>query len=133
MCASGICPVMMELPRDCEVQRLSSAACLKAAVHYTVGRICESMAEREDGLPVQRQTVAALSELVHGQVCRAARDLEMLSRHSRRTTVSAEDVLFMVRNTGVLHDHLQGLLPPPQPKKADGRRKGSAAKERQEP
>lgn len=107
-----------------EVERVSHAACLKAAVHYTVGRICEDMAEAEGGLPVQRQTVAALTELVHHEVGRVARDLSMLALHCRRSTVTADDVLFIARNSGELHDYLQSLVP--TPKKTDGKRKVSA-------
>uniref|UniRef100_G3MSD4 Centromere protein S n=2 Tax=Amblyomma TaxID=6942 RepID=G3MSD4_AMBMU len=106
-----------------EVERLSLEATLKAAVHYTVGRICESMAEKS--LPVTRLTVAAISKLVYGEVCCFARDLEMLSRHARRTTVSVEDVLFATRNSSQLHKYMQSLAP--HPKKADAK-EGSAKK-----
>lgn len=113
------------MSRDAEeVDRVSHAASLKAAVHYTVGRICQEMAEKEGGLPVQQQTVAALTELVHREMGRVARDLCMLALHCRRTTVTADDVLFMLRNSGPLHDYLQSLVPPP--KKTDGKRKTSA-------
>ncbi|KAH7952303.1 hypothetical protein HPB52_021442 [Rhipicephalus sanguineus] len=107
-----------------EVERVSHAACLKAAVHYTVGRICDDMAEKGGCLPVQRQTVAALTELVHREVGRVARDLSMLAMHCRRSTVTADDVLFVSRNSGPLHEYLQTLVPPP--KKTDGKRKVSS-------
>uniref|UniRef100_A0A1E1WX34 Centromere protein S n=1 Tax=Amblyomma aureolatum TaxID=187763 RepID=A0A1E1WX34_9ACAR len=114
------------MPQDpVEAERLSLEATLKAAVHYTVGRICESLAEQEGGLRVTQLAVATVSELVYGQVCRLARDLEMVSRHCRRTTVSVEDVLLSIRNSGPLHEYLQSLAPPP--KKADAK-EGSTKK-----
>lgn len=95
-------------------------ATLKAAVHYTVGRICESLAEQEGGLRVNQLAVATVSELVYGQVGRLARDLEMVSRHSRRTTVSVEDVLFITRNSPPLLKHLQSMAPPPKKTDKEG-------------
>ncbi|KAL1483745.1 hypothetical protein MTO96_032979 [Rhipicephalus appendiculatus] len=106
-----------------EVERVSHAACLKAAVHYTVGRICDDMAEKDGCLPVQRQTVAALTELVHREVGRVARDLSMLAMHCRRSTVTVDDVLFVARNSGPLHEYLRSLVP--TPKKSDSKRKAS--------
>ncbi|KAK8766448.1 centromere protein S-like [Amblyomma americanum] len=114
------------MPQDIvEAERLSLEATLKAAVHYTVGRICESMAEQDGGLRVSQLAVATISELVYGQACRLARDFEMVSRHARRTTVSVEDIILSARNSGLLHEYLLSLAPPP--KKADAK-EGSAKK-----
>ncbi|XP_012329851.3 centromere protein S [Aotus nancymaae] len=84
-----------------EQQRFSYQQRLKAAVHYTVGCLCEEVA-LDKGMQFSRQTIAAISELTFRQCENFAKDLEMFARHARRTTINTEDVKLLARRSDSL-------------------------------
>ncbi|KFQ34708.1 Centromere protein S, partial [Mesitornis unicolor] len=74
---------------------------LKAAVHYTVGCLCQDVAEDKD-LQFSKQTIAALSEITFRQCENFAKDLEMFARHAKRSTITTEDVKLLARRSNSL-------------------------------
>lgn len=79
---------------------------LKAAVHYTVGRVCQQTGEdyRREFSP---QVIAAITETTFRQCDIFAKDLEAFSRHAKRSTVTAEDVKLAARRSTALYIHIQ--------------------------
>ncbi|XP_004596117.2 centromere protein S [Ochotona princeps] len=84
-----------------EQQRLSYQQRLKAAVHYTVGCLCQEVAAEKE-MPFSRQTIAAIAEVTFRQCENFAKDLEMFARHARRSTINAEDVKLLARRSNSL-------------------------------
>uniref|UniRef100_A0A8C8BB76 Centromere protein S n=1 Tax=Otus sunia TaxID=257818 RepID=A0A8C8BB76_9STRI len=82
-------------------ERLLLTQRLKAAVHYTVGCLCQDVAEDQD-VEFSKQTVAAISEITFRQCENFAKDLEMFARHAKRTTVTTEDVKLLARRSSSL-------------------------------
>ncbi|XP_076616272.1 centromere protein S [Chaetodon auriga] len=79
---------------------------LKAAVHYTVGRICQKTGadyRRE----FSRQVIAAITEAAFRQCDVFAKDLEAFARHAKRSTVSTEDVKLIARRSTALSNYIQ--------------------------
>ncbi|NXF56683.1 CENPS protein, partial [Ciccaba nigrolineata] len=74
---------------------------LKAAVHYTVGCLCQDVAEDQE-VQFSKQTIAAISEITFRQCENFAKDLEMFARHAKRTTVTTEDVKLLARRSSSL-------------------------------
>uniref|UniRef100_A0A452VGZ3 Centromere protein S n=2 Tax=Ursus TaxID=9639 RepID=A0A452VGZ3_URSMA len=74
---------------------------LKAAVHYTVGCLCEEVASDRE-IPFSKQTIAAISELTFRQCETFAKDLEMFARHAKRSTINTEDVKLLARRSNSL-------------------------------
>ncbi|KAF4795543.1 Centromere protein S [Turdus rufiventris] len=74
---------------------------LKAAVHYTVGCLCEEVAEDKD-VQFSKQSIAAISDITFRQCEIFAKDLEMFARHAKRTTVTTEDVKLLARRSNSL-------------------------------
>ncbi|NXT88127.1 CENPS protein, partial [Anhinga rufa] len=76
---------------------------LKAAVHYTVGCLCQDVAEDGD-IQFSKQTIAALSEITFRQcgteVCMGI--FSILCRHAKRSTVTIEDVKLLARRSNSL-------------------------------
>ncbi|XP_057552070.1 uncharacterized protein LOC130829604 isoform X2 [Hippopotamus amphibius kiboko] len=62
-----------------EQQRFSYRQRLKAAVHYTVGCLCEEVASDKE-MQFSKQTIAAISEVTFRQCENFAKDLEMFAR-----------------------------------------------------
>ncbi|EHH14312.1 hypothetical protein EGK_00214 [Macaca mulatta] len=85
-----------------EQQRFSYQQRLKAAVHYTVGCLCEEVALDKE-MQFSKQTIAAISELTFRQCENFAKDLEMFARHAKRTTINTEDVKLLARRSNSLH------------------------------
>ncbi|XP_074501178.1 centromere protein S [Sebastes fasciatus] len=79
---------------------------LKAAVHYTVGRLCVKMGE-DQRRPFSRQVVAAIAETTFRQCDIFAKDLEAFARHAKRSTVSSEDVKLVARRSTALSIYIQ--------------------------
>uniref|UniRef100_A0A3B5Q9P4 Centromere protein S n=1 Tax=Xiphophorus maculatus TaxID=8083 RepID=A0A3B5Q9P4_XIPMA len=75
---------------------------LKAAVHYTVGRLCQKIGEEEHRREFSRQTIAAIAETTFRECDIFAKDLEAFARHAKRSTVSAEDVKLLARRSRAL-------------------------------
>ncbi|XP_042809717.1 centromere protein S isoform X1 [Panthera onca] len=74
---------------------------LKAAVHYTVGCLCEEVASDRE-IRFSKQTIAAISELTFRQCENFAKDLEMFARHAKRSTINTEDVKLLARRSNSL-------------------------------
>ncbi|XP_008567036.1 PREDICTED: centromere protein S isoform X2 [Galeopterus variegatus] len=74
---------------------------LKAAVHYTVGCLCEEVASDKE-IQFSKQTIAAISEMTFRQCENFAKDLEMFARHAKRSTVNTEDVKLLARRSNSL-------------------------------
>ncbi|KFO31585.1 Centromere protein S [Fukomys damarensis] len=85
-----------------EQERFSYQQRLKAAVHYTVGRLCQEVAEDKE-VQFSKQTIAAISEMTFRQCENFARDLEMFARHAKRSTINTEDVKLLARRSNSLH------------------------------
>ncbi|KAG5202326.1 hypothetical protein JEQ12_003716, partial [Ovis aries] len=81
-----------------EQQSFSYRQRLKAAVHYTVGCLCEEVSSDKD-MQFSKQTIAAISEVTFGQCENFAKDLEMFARHAKRSTVNTEDVKLLARRS----------------------------------
>lgn len=79
---------------------------LKAAIHYTVGKICNEEGTKHS-LGVSRETVALLTELTMRQAEMLSHDLECFSQHAKRTTVTVDDVVLCARRNPSLQDHLR--------------------------
>ncbi|NXL41385.1 CENPS protein, partial [Podilymbus podiceps] len=74
---------------------------LKAAVHYTVGCLCQDVAE-DKAMQFSKQSIAAISEITFRQCESFAKDLEMFARHAKRSTVTTEDVKLLARRSNSL-------------------------------
>ncbi|XP_014661764.1 PREDICTED: centromere protein S-like [Priapulus caudatus] len=81
---------------------------LKAAFHYTVGKICEKFAEEND-VTFTRKLLPLFSEAVCQQAQSFAVDLELFANHAKRTTINADDVKLLVRKNPDLLDRINGL------------------------
>ncbi|XP_074550918.1 centromere protein S [Halichoeres trimaculatus] len=90
----------MSIDKDETQQRL------KAAVHFTVGRLCQRAGE-DINREFSRQAIAAISETAFRQCDIFAKDLELFARHAKRSTVSAEDVKLLSRRSTALSVYIQ--------------------------
>ncbi|XP_052034134.1 centromere protein S [Apodemus sylvaticus] len=84
-----------------EPQEFSHRQRLKAAVHYTVGCLCQEV-ELDKQMHFSKQTIAAISEVTFRQCENFAKDLEMFARHAKRSTISTEDVKLLARRSNSL-------------------------------
>ncbi|KAM6216902.1 centromere protein S-like [Rhynchocyon petersi] len=91
----------MEEEEPQEQERLSHQQRLKAAVHYTVGCLCEEVATDKE-IQFSKQTIAAISELTFRQCENFAKDLEMFARHAKRSTINMDDVKLLARRSNSL-------------------------------
>ncbi|XP_042242725.1 centromere protein S-like [Homarus americanus] len=91
-----------------EEEKLNHLQTLKAAIHFTVGRICEEVGA-ELGLTYHRKVIATLSEITCSQLEHYATDVEAFSNHARRTTVSTDDVKLLVRRNPQLAEHIKEM------------------------
>ncbi|KAL6081992.1 hypothetical protein STEG23_002246 [Scotinomys teguina] len=92
----------MEEEEEAEEQQQSShRQRLKAAVHYTVGCLCEEVASDKQ-VQFSKQTIAAISEVTFRQCENFAKDLEMFARHAKRSTITTEDVKLLARRSNSL-------------------------------
>ena len=78
---------------------------LKAALHYSVGKICESKSS-SSSINYSKAFIAALTETVYMQTESFARDLESFSRHAKRSVINNEDVKLLARRNPSLHEKL---------------------------
>ncbi|XP_056399021.1 centromere protein S isoform X2 [Hyla sarda] len=86
-------------------QRLSHTQRLKAAVHYTVGKLCQAVAEDKQ-INFNKQAIAAISEITFRQCETFAKDLEMFARHGKRSAVNMDDVKLLSRRSRSLYTHI---------------------------
>ncbi|XP_046571957.1 centromere protein S-like [Haliotis rubra] len=71
---------------------------LKAAVHYTVVRICREVGDDLD-VSINKQVMACIAETTWRQ----------FARHAKRSTVLPEDVKLLVRKSPKLLEHINSL------------------------
>ncbi|NWS53766.1 CENPS protein, partial [Chunga burmeisteri] len=103
---------------------------LKAAVHYTVGCLCQDVAEDKD-MQFSKQTIAAISEITFRQCENFAKDLEMFASHAKRRTVTVEDVKLLARRSNSLLKYITQKseeLVSSNMEKKEKKKKSSAAK-----
>ncbi|KAG8568380.1 hypothetical protein GDO81_013975 [Engystomops pustulosus] len=86
-------------------QRLSHTQRLKAAVHFTVGGLCQEISEDKQ-VNFSKQAIAALSEITFRQCETFAKDLEMFARHGKRSTINMDDVKLLSRRSRSLYTHI---------------------------
>ncbi|KAF7668501.1 hypothetical protein LDENG_00006930 [Lucifuga dentata] len=79
---------------------------LKAAVHYTVGLLCQRTGENHQ-TEFSRQVIAAIAETTFRQCDTFAKDLEAFARHAKRSTISTEDVKLAARRSTALSRFIQ--------------------------
>ncbi|XP_076870413.1 centromere protein S [Brachyhypopomus gauderio] len=79
---------------------------LRAAVHYTVGGLCQGAAAA-CGRDISRQAIAAVAETTFRQCDIFAKDLEAFSRHAKRQTVTTDDVKLLARRSTALSNFIQ--------------------------
>ncbi|XP_019602251.2 centromere protein S isoform X4 [Rhinolophus sinicus] len=84
-----------------EQRQFSYQQRLKAAVHYTVGCLCQEVASDKE-IPLSKQTIAAIAEVTFRQCENFAKDLEMFARHAKRSTINTEDVKLLARRSNSL-------------------------------
>ncbi|KAM9299677.1 centromere protein S [Gastrophryne carolinensis] len=89
-------------------ERHSRLQRLKAAVHYTVGELCQEVAEDKQ-IEFNKQAIAAISEITFRQCETFAKDLELFARHAKRSTVNMEDVKLLSRRSRSLHRHITAV------------------------
>ncbi|NWT11740.1 CENPS protein, partial [Vireo altiloquus] len=75
---------------------------LRAAVHYTVGCLCQEVEEDKD-VQFSKQSIAAISEITFRQCGMVFYFMHYdLCRHAKRTTVNTEDVKLLARRSNSL-------------------------------
>ncbi|XP_022653940.1 centromere protein S-like isoform X1 [Varroa destructor] len=87
-----------------------SLARYHAAVHFTVGNIiedCPSFSQPVDVKKFDRQTIAAIAEIVFRKIGILARDLEAFAKHAKRTKVTTDDVILCARRNPFLAKKLR--------------------------
>ncbi|XP_078094809.1 centromere protein S [Mustelus asterias] len=73
----------------------------RAAVHYTVGCLCQEVGEDKE-IEFSKQTIAAIAETTFRQCENFATDLELFAKHGKRTTVNTDDVKLLARRSKAL-------------------------------
>ncbi|NWR72708.1 CENPS protein, partial [Centropus unirufus] len=78
---------------------------LRAAVHYTVGSLCQDVAEDKE-VQFSKQTVAAIAEATFRQCANTGKYIKgcflILCRHAKRSTITTEDVKLLARRSNSL-------------------------------
>uniref|UniRef100_UPI00358E1CF7 centromere protein S-like isoform X4 n=1 Tax=Myxine glutinosa TaxID=7769 RepID=UPI00358E1CF7 len=83
----------------------SARSRLRAAMHFTVGKLCEKVANDEH-VSFSKQAVAAIAETTFRQCELFTRDVEMFAKHAKRTTVNCDDVKLLSRRSKSLHNFI---------------------------
>ncbi|XP_059808247.1 centromere protein S [Hypanus sabinus] len=86
-------------------QRTAYSQRLRAAVHYTVGCLCEEIGENKQ-VEFSKQTIAAISETTFRQCENFAKDLERFAKHGKRTTINTDDVKLLARRSKALENFI---------------------------
>ncbi|XP_026163605.1 centromere protein S [Mastacembelus armatus] len=97
---------------------------LKAAVHYTIGQLCQKLGE-DHRRKFSRQVVAAIAETTFRQCDIFAKDLEAFARHAKRSTVSTEDVKLIARRSTALSIHIQNKIEELSQEQKDSKKKSA--------
>lgn len=87
-------------------QRTAYTQRLRAAVHFTVGCLCEEVGEDKQ-MEFSKQTIAAISETTFRQCENFAKDLELFAKHGKRTTINADDVKLLARRSKALQNFIK--------------------------
>ncbi|KAI8057300.1 centromere protein S [Syncephalis plumigaleata] len=82
---------------------------LKAAIWYTVGKICHSH-ESKIQLTITPQFIAALSEIVYYHMVRLGKDLEMFAQHAGRNMIKVDDVKLCARRNPEMAHFIQQMI-----------------------
>ncbi|NXV03697.1 CENPS protein, partial [Cettia cetti] len=110
---------------------------LRAAVHYTVGCLCQEVEEDKD-VQFSKQSIAAISEITFRQCVLAKKECFLvLCRHAKRTTVTTEDVKLLARRSNSLLKYItqksEELASSNMELKEKKKKKSSVAKEERTP
>ncbi|NXA03064.1 CENPS protein, partial [Sapayoa aenigma] len=112
---------------------------LKAAVHYTVGCLCQEVEEDKD-VQFSKETIAAISEITFRQcgTVGAPEGIFLIPcRHAKRTTVNTEDVKLLARRSSSLLRYItqksEELALNNMEQKQKKKKKSSAAKRERSP
>ncbi|NWQ59116.1 CENPS protein, partial [Neopipo cinnamomea] len=112
------------LPPPWSLQRL------KAAVHYTVGCLCQEVEEDKD-VQFSKQSIAAISEITFRQ-CGTAWVTSGYLGHAKRSTINTEDVKLLARRSSSLLKYItqksDELASSNMEQKEKKKKKSSAAK-----
>ncbi|CAF1011533.1 unnamed protein product [Rotaria sordida] len=87
---------------------------LKVALHAACGKICEQL-QIQSNVTVDKQVVNAIGDITFQQIETFCQDLDVFSKHGKRTTINVDDVrLLCRRNPGLLDkiDDFQRSLKP---------------------
>ncbi|XP_041945515.1 centromere protein S [Alosa pseudoharengus] len=107
---------------------------LKAAIHFTTGQICQTIAA-DCGSEFSRQTIAAIAETTYRQCDIFAKDLESFARHAKRSTINVDDVKLVSRRSTALSTYIQQKseeLASAHQEQKEKRKKSSAKRKHQE-
>ncbi|NWR29703.1 CENPS protein, partial [Tachuris rubrigastra] len=104
---------------------------LKAAVHYTVGCLCQEVEEDKD-VQFSKQSIAAISEITFRQCANMLNGVFILCRHAKRSTINTEDVKLLARRSSSLLKYItqksDELASSNMEQKEKKKKKSSAAK-----
>ncbi|XP_064642279.1 centromere protein S-like [Lineus longissimus] len=81
---------------------------LRAAVFYTVGRICEEHSTRMN-TTFTKSFIATVAETTFRQLQSMSLDLEAFAKHAKRSTIQPDDVLLLVRKSQRLYEHMKDI------------------------
>lgn len=91
----------METVEDVDEEAVRMNHRLEAALHHTVGKICETKSEETD-FTYSKSFIACLTKTVVSIGDLFASDLESFSRHAKRTTITVDDVKLLSRRNRAL-------------------------------
>ncbi len=100
---------------------------LRELLQYNIARICEAEESALD-LKISRRCGSVLADIAFDHTKLMASDLEMFSKHARRATVNAEDVMLCVRKNPSVSQQLtayssSNLVPRKEKAEGGGKRK----------
>ncbi|KAK4315820.1 hypothetical protein Pmani_012976 [Petrolisthes manimaculis] len=111
-----------------EEDHLNKRQTLKAAIHFTVGRVCEEIGAEQD-LTFSRHVIATLSELTSRQLQTYATDLEAFAGHAKRTVIAPDDVKLLVRRNPQMSAHIKALIETTEEEKGAKKKKKKKTKD----
>lgn len=86
-------------------QRVQINHRVEAALHYSIGKICEEKSTEND-MMYSKPFTACLTKTIVSMGELFANDLESFSRHAKRTTITVDDVKLLVRRNKELAEKL---------------------------
>ncbi|XP_033126677.1 centromere protein S-like [Anneissia japonica] len=94
--------------QDNEYEKLAYTQRLKAAIHFSVGQICEEVSQDTD-VTFTKQVIAAFAEATFRQCETVAVDLELFAKHGKRSVINNEDVKLLARRSDALANHIKAM------------------------